>query len=122
MRALAFGTPGPFRAKLNQLVVSGVKTATTGLLSEYELEDEELERVGEQLAMVDDQDRYIATVEITAVDVCRFDEVGLAHAVAEGEGWETIEDWRDDHREYWKRQGVDVDDATQVVALAFRLV
>jgi uncharacterized protein YhfF len=67
-------------------------------------------------------DRYVATVEITVVDVCRFDEVGLAHAVAGGEGWETIEDWRGDHREYWKRQGVDVDDGTQVVALAFRLV
>ena len=122
MSSLALGTPGSFRAQLNGLVLSGAKTATTGLLAEYAREDEVVEHVGERLALVDDADGYVAMVEITAVARCRFDEVSLPHAVAEGEGWESVEDWHRDHRHYWSAQGIAVDDGTEVVCLSFRLV
>ena len=45
LRTLGLGTPGDMRAELNSLVLEGTKTATAGLLAEYEREAEELESV-----------------------------------------------------------------------------
>ncbi|MBQ1016058.1 ASCH domain-containing protein, partial [Micromonospora sp. M51] len=75
LRALALGTPGELRATLNTLVLAGVKTATAGRLAEYADEGEELEHVGERLALVDDDDALAGVVEITGVEVVRFADV-----------------------------------------------
>ncbi|MFJ1705946.1 hypothetical protein [Kitasatospora sp. NPDC088346] len=48
---MELGTPGGMRAELNALVLSGEKTATTGLLADYAEEGEELEHLGERLAL-----------------------------------------------------------------------
>jgi uncharacterized protein YhfF len=66
LRTLGLGTPGDMRADLNALVLEGTKTATAGLLAEYEREAEELESVGERLALVDDDGAPVGVVEVTA--------------------------------------------------------
>ncbi|MFF4772130.1 ASCH domain-containing protein [Microtetraspora fusca] len=123
MRSLELGTPGAVRRELNALVLAGTKTATTGLLVEdYTKETEGLEYPGERLALLDDEGRSIATVEVTGVEVTTFVEVTWEHARAEGEGDASLEAWRDVHRRYWDRVGAPVDDRTAVVCLAFRVV
>ena len=42
LRALALGTPGELRTRLNTLVLSGAKTATAGLVQESDDETEDL--------------------------------------------------------------------------------
>ena len=122
LRALALGTPGELRTRLNTLVLSGVKTATAGLVQEYDDENEELEYVGERLVLVDDNDRFVAVVEVTGVEVVRFADVPWDFARAEGEGDRSIEEWREGHGAYWARQGTPVTDDTRIVCLRFRLV
>ncbi|WP_091199975.1 ASCH domain-containing protein [Micromonospora narathiwatensis] len=123
LRTLALGTPGEMRATLNALVLSGVKTATAGLLtSEYAEENEELEYAGERLVLVDDHDALAGVVEITDVEVVRFADVSWEFARSEGEGDRSIEEWREGHRRYWARVGFPVDDDSQVVCIRFRLV
>ncbi|MER7460379.1 ASCH domain-containing protein [Micromonospora sp. NPDC126480] len=122
LRTLDLGTPGELRANLNALVLAGVKQATAGLLSEYEREGEELEQVGERLALVDDDDGLVAVVEVTGVEVVRFADVSWDFARSEGEGDRSIEEWRAGHRAYWARTGTPVDDDTTVVCVRFRLV
>ncbi len=122
LRALALGTPGELRTRLNTLVLSGVKTATAGLMQEYDDENEELEHVGERLVLVDDNDRFVAVVEVTGVEVVRFADVPWDFARAEGEGDRSIEEWREGHSAYWARQGTPVTDDTRIVCLRFRLV
>ena len=122
LRALALGTPGELRTRLNTLVLSGVKTATAGLVQEYDDENEELEHVGERLVLVDDNDRFVAVVEVTGVEVVRFADVPWDFARAEGEGDRSIEEWREGHGAYWARQGTPVSDDTRIVCLRFRLV
>jgi uncharacterized protein YhfF len=58
LRALELGTPGDLRAELNGLVLDGRKRATAGLLAEYAEEQEELEHVGERLALEEWRDRH----------------------------------------------------------------
>lgn len=122
LRTLALGTPGELRRTLNGLVLAGAKTATAGLLSEYAEEGEDLERVGERLVLVDDDDHLIGVVEVTGVEVVRFADVSWDFARSEGEGDRSIEDWRSGHAAYWARLGTTVTDDTDVVCLRFRLV
>ncbi|MFI7210379.1 ASCH domain-containing protein [Micromonospora maritima] len=122
LRALALGTPGELRADLNTLVLSGVKTATAGRLGEYAEEGEELEHVGERLALVDDHDALVGVVEVTGVEVVRFADVSWDFARSEGEGDRSIEEWRAGHGAYWARLGTPVTDDSRIVCLRFRLV
>ncbi|MEU4566029.1 ASCH domain-containing protein [Micromonospora sp. NPDC023956] len=110
------------RARLNSLVLSGEKTATTGLLSEYATEGEDLEQVGERLALVDDHDALVGVVEVTAVDVVRFADVTWEFARSEGEGHRDLEHWRTGHRTFWAGEGSTVTDDTPVVCVRLRLV
>jgi uncharacterized protein YhfF len=122
LRALELGTPGEMRVRLDDLVLAGLKTATAGTLAEYEREGEALEHVGEQLALLDDSGNSLATVEVTAVEVLRFADVDWAFAQAEGEGFASLEHWRQAHAGFFSATGVAVDDDSSIVCLSFRLV
>jgi len=122
-RAMELATPGEMRTRLNALVLAGQKVATAGLhQQDYVDENEELDRIGELMPLVDDDLEPIALLEITDVQRVRFADVTWAFAQAEGEGFTSIEHWRDAHRRYWTGAGVAVDDDTEVVCVWMRLV
>ena len=110
------------RSRLNDLVLQGAKTATAGLLEEYTRESEQVEHVGERLALLDDAGRRVATVEITGVDVQRLADVPWEFARAEGEGDEDLAAWRSGHERHWAAAGTPVSDGTHVVCLRLRVV
>ncbi|GAA2519162.1 ASCH domain-containing protein [Streptomyces gobitricini] len=125
---LAF--PGPSRDRLVAAVLSGEKTSTTGLLAEYEAEDEELPPVGERSALIDSDGREVAVLELTEVRVLPLGEVDLRHALDEGEGYSSVAGWRAGHERFWHsaemREALGdpdftVDDTTLVVAERFRV-
>ncbi|UAJ81686.1 ASCH domain-containing protein [Leifsonia sp. ZF2019] len=96
-----FGFPGPTRDRLVAAILAGEKTATTSLLIEYERESEPLPEVGDRQAIIDSEGVVVATIEITRVDILPLGSVPLAHAVAEGEGCRTVEEWRAQHDAFW---------------------
>ena len=59
-------------------------------------------------------------METTDVRVVRAADVDLAFAVDEGEGFETVADWRSAHEGFWAQH--EIDDDTLIVAERFRLV
>jgi len=126
-----FAFPGPLRDRLVAAILSGSKTSTTGLLLEYERENEPLPRAGQRFAVVDSEDRRVAVIELTEVRVVRLADVDLQHAIDEGEGDESVAQWRAGHERFWHSAevraelsdpGFTVDDDTLVVAERFRLV
>ncbi|MFJ8661695.1 ASCH domain-containing protein [Streptomyces sp. NPDC093795] len=126
---LAF--PGPLRDRLVAAVLSGEKVATTGLLVEYEIENEELPEPGERSALIDSDGREVAVVEVTEVQVLPLGEADLRLALDEGEGFLSVADWREAHERFWHsaemREGLGdpgftVDDSTMVVVERFRVV
>jgi uncharacterized protein YhfF len=120
---LGLATPGPLRDRLNALVLSGTKTATAGLWQQdYVDESEPLEQVGEREVLLDSNGEPLGHIDVLRVEVRRFIEVSLEFALAEGEGCESIEHWRRDHRTYWTGAGIVVDDDTHVVCLWFRVL
>jgi uncharacterized protein YhfF len=109
---------------LNDFILNGNKRATTGLFDhDYEQEDEEVEQVGELLAMLDSDGNHVATLKVTSAYVTTFGEVTWEHAAAEAEGDENLEEWRAGHRNFWSRNdGLDITDDTRVVCVTFDLV
>ncbi|MFF8415306.1 ASCH domain-containing protein [Streptomyces omiyaensis] len=121
MRALELGTRGELRDRLNALVLAGKKTATTGLLAEYVEETEGLEFVGERLGLLGNDGHRIATVEVTGVRLAAFADVAWDHAVSEGEGDASLEEWKSGHSLFWSSVGTPVGQDTMLVCLRFRL-
>src|SRR5579863_7169176 len=122
LRSLEIGTPGVMRQRLNQLILDGHKRATAGLLVDYVRENEELESPGDLLTLVDDESQPVSTVVVKEVATMPFIEVPWSFAQAEGEGDESLEEWRDGHRRFWTEAGEVVDDHTPVVLIWFELI
>jgi uncharacterized protein YhfF len=112
-------------------ILSGTKTSTSGLVLGYERENEPLPMVGQLSAVVDSEDRRVAAIELTEVRVVRLADVDLQHALDEGEGDESVAQWRAGHESFWHSAEVraelgdpdfTVNDDTLVLVQRFRLV
>jgi uncharacterized protein YhfF len=125
-----FGFPGPLRDQLVAAILTGAKTSTSALVIGYEHDDEPLPQAGRRLAVIDSAGERVAAIELTECRVVRLAEVDLAHAIDEGEGDESVEQWRAGHERFWHSDevraelGADftVDDDTLILAQRFRLL
>lgn len=69
---------------------------------EYQVEGEALPKVGDRSVVVDSTGSGVAVIEVTQVRIERLADVDLAHAVDEGEGFNSVIQWRVDHQAYWE--------------------
>ncbi len=111
-------------------VLWGKKTATSSLLAEWLLDDQELPAVGDRRAVLDSDDNPVAVIETTAVDVIRLGDADLALAHEEGEGFESVAEWRQAHERFWNEDVIPrlptsmagpLSDDAKVVVVRFRL-
>jgi uncharacterized protein YhfF len=110
------GYPGTdLRRRLVEAVLAGEKTATAGL---YEPEETPTQ-LGERYRVEDEHDRPRAIVEVTEVRVVPAGEIDLEFTRDEGEGFESVEDWRVAHERFFERA---IPDATLIEAIRFRVV
>ena len=122
LRSIEFGTPGLMRDRLNNLIINGNKRATAGLLKEdYLDEGEEIEFVGEKLAILDNQQKPIGIVKVTRVEVLDFKDVPTEFALAEAEGDLSGDDFRQSHLKFWNSVGIEVLPDTKIVMVYFDL-
>jgi uncharacterized protein YhfF len=118
-----FAFPGPLRDRLVAAVLRGEKTATCWLLAESEEGSEPMPEPGDRWSVVDSDDKPVGVIETLDVRVMRMGDVDLQIALDEGEGFESVADWRAQHEDFWRGYRDDVlDDDTLVVVERFRLV
>jgi uncharacterized protein YhfF len=134
MRPMELGFAGtPLRERLVEAVLRSDKTATAGLLVDYERDGEALPTAGERCLLLDNADEPVAVLEITDVSVVRVADCQLDFARAEGEGFESVAEWRAAHERFWRGYADeirtylgdpawDVTDDTLFVAERFRVV
>jgi uncharacterized protein YhfF len=123
LRSVEFGNPGDSRDKLISLILDGNKRATAGTLEwDYVAENEPIEAVGEKLAVLDNQNRHVATIQATRVEVKKFAEVPDEFALAEAEGDLSGDDFRASHFAFWSKLGLDIQAETEIVLVYFDLV
>jgi uncharacterized protein YhfF len=107
------------RRQLVAAVLAGEKTATAGLWSDYEAEGEALASAGDRYVLHDYDDNPVAVVEITESRLVPAGEIDVEFARDEGEGFESVDDWRVAHETFFQ-QAIAPD--TKIVALRFRVV
>ncbi len=125
-----FAFPGALRDSLIAAIETGAKTSTSSLMREYEVGDEALPVVGYTGCVVDSHGERLFAVETTGVDVVRLGDVSLDHALAEGEGYTSVADWRAGHMDFWTSAEIraelgtdfEPDDDTLVVLERFAVV
>ena len=82
-------------------ILRGEKTATSGLLSDLQRDGEALPAVGDRFLVIDEHDRGVAVIETTEVRVTTIGQVELGFAIDEGEGFASVQDWREAHEAFW---------------------
>lgn len=96
-------------------MLRGDKTATAGLA---ELE-EDSGQAGDRCLLLGFDDEPVGIVELTDVRVVPAGEIDLQFARDEGEGFESVDEWREAHERFFERP---LPDDTPIVAVRFRLV
>ena len=110
------GLPGTdLRQRLVDAVLRGEKTATAGLPEP----GEEHGRAGDRCLLLGFDDEPVGIVELTEVRTIPAGEIDVQFARDEGEGFESVEDWRVAHERFFERP---LPDDTPIVAIRFRLV
>jgi len=125
---LAF--PGPERDSGVAAILSGQKTALTGLLQILEYAGEPVPRSGQRFSVLDSAGEPAAVIELTEVQVVPISGIDDEYAIAEGRGYADARAWRIAHDEFFQSEGVqeflgvtpNIDDNTLVVTERFRLV
>jgi uncharacterized protein YhfF len=107
------------RRQLVEAVLAGEKTATAGLWSEYEAEGEPLGSAGDHYLLHGYDDEPVAVVEATEVRLVPAGEIDAQFARDEGEGFESVEDWRVAHERVFEQP---ITHETEIVAIRFRVV
>jgi uncharacterized protein YhfF len=121
-RLIEFGDDAEMRDRLLDFVFKGNKRATAAMLDyDYE-EDESVEAVGEIFILVGNENEPVGKIQVTRVDVVRFDEVPDEFALAEAEGDLTGDDFRKSHREFWEGCGYEVRPESMIVCMYFELI
>jgi uncharacterized protein YhfF len=113
---LGLGYPGTeLRRQLVAAVLAGEKTATAGLAAA----DDQPDEVGARYVVEDETGTPRAIIEITEAQVVPAAEIDLAFARDEGEGFESVEDWRVAHERLFERP---IEPETMIEAVRFRVV
>jgi uncharacterized protein YhfF len=109
------GLPGTeLRTQLVHAVLRGEKTATAALPED----GSPLPSPGTRFTLHDVDDEPVGVVEITAAQITPAGRIDIAFARDEGEGFESVADWRRAHEAFFGRE---LPDDTPIEATRFRL-
>ncbi len=124
--AWAFGDGPEMADELGALVVEGAKTATCGLLWEYEADGDPVPVPGDLSIITAGDGRPLCIIKTTEITVQPFNTVDARFAYDEGEGDRSYDYWREGHWRFFtracERLGREASETMPVVCERFRVV
>ncbi len=112
--------------ELADLVLAGIKGGTTSLLCEYEHENEQVPEAGYFAIVTNWANEPVCIIQITQVEIKKFNEVDADFAYDEGEGDRSLEYWRRVHIDAFTRTCNEIDEIFDesmiVICERFRVV
>ena len=107
------------RRQLVNAALRGEKTATAGLLEQYDAEGEQPEPAGTHSTLLGYDDEPVAVIEVTESRIVPAEDIDEQFARDEGEGYDSVDAWRIAHERFFARP---IDAKTKIVAIRFRVV
>ncbi|WP_410985275.1 ASCH domain-containing protein [Bacillus cereus] len=86
---------------LGSLVVKGIKTGTCAAHCVYELEGEEIQKVGQYDIVLDGDNNPLAIIKYTKIDFLKMNEVTSDFARSEGAGDLSYDYWYSEHVKFF---------------------
>ena len=121
--AWAFGDKAD---ELAELVLQGIKTATSSAYALYAVDNEPVPEAGEYSVILDSHGNAKCIIRTTKVYAVPFDKVSETHAYREGEGDRSLAYWRDVHEKFFtdclKEAGLSFSPAMEVVCEEFEVI
>jgi uncharacterized protein YhfF len=102
--AFFFGDSEALANELAELVLRGIKGATTASLWSVELEDRPLPKPGALSIVTNWEGEPLCVIETESVEIMQLNQVGADFAATEGEGDGSLSFWREAHYSYFKRE------------------
>lgn len=116
--AFRFGNTEQMANELAALVVSGVKTATSGLLWALEQEQQPVVQIGDYSIVTGWEHRPVCIIQTTEVNIVPFKDIDAQFAYDYGEGDRTLAWWKQDMWDYYVQECVRIGrQATQEMPL-----
>ena len=109
-----FGDNIELTKKLATLVLSGKKIATTSLY----YPGKKIPKAGELGEIIDSNNKQVCVIEYTKVEAKPFLEVNMDFIKKEGEGDESVNEWRKKHRKFFNTK----EDSIKVVCEEFKVI
>ncbi len=124
--AWSFGSHESMARELADLVVKGKKRGTTSLFKMYEVDQENLPKIGELSIIIDWIGKAKCIIKTTDVTIKAFNQVDEAFAKTEGEGDGSLYFWKKVHKEAFeselKPHGLIFTEDLKVVCETFEVV
>jgi uncharacterized protein YhfF len=124
--AFHFADNEPSADELAQLVLSGRKRASAGLVWSFEAAAAPLPQAGDLSVVTNWAKQPVCVIETRRVDVVPYDEVSADFAATEGEGDGSLRYWQEAHWAYFGRECVRIgrtrDSRMPVVCERFEVV
>jgi uncharacterized protein YhfF len=120
LRSLELGAANGRRDELIQGVLDGRVTGTAVPFASYGVAYEEVEKIGELLAVTRDGERQ-GVVEVTDVVLHQLKDVP-DEVVAREAGDQPADQWREQRARDWDEAGTPSADTSEIVCVAFRLL
>ena len=121
-----YGDSPELMNELIQLVLIGKKTATCGSLWEWEAESKPLPKTGDIWVELDGNGNPVCITETIEVSIRNYNEVDAQFAHDEGEGDQSLNYWRETHKNYFSRVlskiGKEFSEEMPLVCERFRLI
>ncbi|AHG22301.1 RNA-binding protein [Chania multitudinisentens RB-25] len=112
----AFGDTEQLADDLAKRVLEGGKTATCS-----NLDGEAIPQPGDIFVVVDGKNAPVCAIELTAVEMSTYEQVGADHALAEGEGDGSLAYWRKEHKRFFEEYDLFSPDMT-LVLMYFKVI
>ncbi len=121
-----FGNSSEMARELAELVISGKKRATASLVEFNEMHPETAPIDDGYSVVTDFEGNPLCVIQTTEIRRLPFDKVDARFAFDEGEGDQTLEDWREGHWRYFTKEaaefGLEFNETSLVCCERFQLL
>ena len=107
-------------------VLTGEKTATSGMVLDYEYDNDPIPKVGDKAIILNGTNEPTCIIEYVDIQKMQFIEVKEEFALKEAEGFKSLQDWRDLHWEFFTRRcevlNVTMHEEIMLICMEFKMI